>query len=250
MGECHRLGRRARTEELDRRRWLYTAITRAERGLVILPAPDRPERRLAATRPLRPCRGEGALAATAADWLPQLFPQARLAPDRKTLRCADLSGAASQRGLLRHPSEGPTPAGATITPPASAPDRSTIYHATGLTDGAVRGSGRLARLDRPRPRRRARRPTIHWKSPAFSMAASRSPAAPPRHPAEPPTVGPGFAGPSLPPRPHRLRRGARPAEMVAVRAWPTAFQSAAFIAPSCSMTDRRRRRPARRCWAR
>ena len=32
------------------------------------------------------------LGVTAADWLPGLFPQARLSPDRKTLRCADLSG--------------------------------------------------------------------------------------------------------------------------------------------------------------
>ena len=32
------------------------------------------------------------LMATAPDWLPRLFPQARLSPDRKTLRCADLSG--------------------------------------------------------------------------------------------------------------------------------------------------------------
>src|SRR3972149_6049947 len=30
--------------------------------------------------------------AMAAEGLPQLFPQARLSPDRKTLRCADLSG--------------------------------------------------------------------------------------------------------------------------------------------------------------
>ena len=32
------------------------------------------------------------LCAAAAEWLPQLFPQARLSLDRKTLRCADLSG--------------------------------------------------------------------------------------------------------------------------------------------------------------
>jgi hypothetical protein len=34
------------------------------------------------------------LCATAADWLPQLFPHARMSADRKTLRCADLSGRA------------------------------------------------------------------------------------------------------------------------------------------------------------
>jgi putative DNA primase/helicase len=32
------------------------------------------------------------LAATAPDWLPSLFPRARLSADRKSLRCADLSG--------------------------------------------------------------------------------------------------------------------------------------------------------------
>ena len=32
------------------------------------------------------------LACTAADWLPELFPEARLARDRRSLRCADLSG--------------------------------------------------------------------------------------------------------------------------------------------------------------
>jgi putative DNA primase/helicase len=32
------------------------------------------------------------LAASARDWLPALFPNARLSPDKKTLRCADLSG--------------------------------------------------------------------------------------------------------------------------------------------------------------
>jgi putative DNA primase/helicase len=32
------------------------------------------------------------LCATAADWLPPLFPQGRLSADGKTLRCADLSG--------------------------------------------------------------------------------------------------------------------------------------------------------------
>ena len=32
------------------------------------------------------------LAATAGDWLPGIFPEARLARDRRSLRCADLSG--------------------------------------------------------------------------------------------------------------------------------------------------------------
>ena len=37
------------------------------------------------------------LAVTAADWLPNLFPEARLARDRRSLRCADLSGRAPRK---------------------------------------------------------------------------------------------------------------------------------------------------------
>ena len=37
------------------------------------------------------------LSATAADWLPGLFPEARLSRDRRTLRCADLSGRAPRK---------------------------------------------------------------------------------------------------------------------------------------------------------
>ena len=52
----------------------------------------RSQRCLAAAAAVRSGRGARRLAATARDWLPQLFPEARLSADRKTLRCADLSG--------------------------------------------------------------------------------------------------------------------------------------------------------------
>ena len=66
------------------------------------------------------------LMATAPDWLPGLFPRARLSPDRKTLRCADLSGRPPRK---EDPASsicaGLAPAGATITRPANPPARST-----------------------------------------------------------------------------------------------------------------------------
>ena len=66
------------------------------------------------------------LAATAPDWLPDLFPQARLSPDRRTLRCADLSGRPPRKeGSCVIHLEGPTPAGAMTSRPARAPVRST-----------------------------------------------------------------------------------------------------------------------------
>ena len=67
------------------------------------------------------------LAATAADWLPALFPQARLVA-RPAGRCAAPTSRAGRRGR-RAPasciSTGPTPAGASTSRPASAPARST-----------------------------------------------------------------------------------------------------------------------------
>ena len=66
------------------------------------------------------------LAATARDWLPALFPNARLSPDKKTLRCADLSGRPPRKeGSCVIHLEGALPVGGSITPPARAPARST-----------------------------------------------------------------------------------------------------------------------------
>jgi putative DNA primase/helicase len=65
------------------------------------------------------------LAATARDWLPQLFPQARLSADRKTLRCADLSGRPPRNeGSCVIYLEGRFAGWGFDTPPARAPGRS------------------------------------------------------------------------------------------------------------------------------
>ena len=67
------------------------------------------------------------LAATAPDWLPGLFPNARMTADRKAMRCADLSGPA--RRAARDPacsiSRGPMPGPAMIMRPGNLPPAST-----------------------------------------------------------------------------------------------------------------------------
>ncbi len=99
------------------------------------------------------------LSATAADWLPGLFPHARLSPDRKTLRCADLSGRLPrQEGSCILHLDGPYAGWSfdfSTGEPAGPVD--LIYHGTGLTDGALfEEAARLARMERivpPRPSR-------------------------------------------------------------------------------------------------
>ena len=186
------------------------------------------------------------LAATAADWLPDLFPQARLAPDRRTLRCADLSGRPPRKeGSCVLHLDGPYAGwGFDFSTGERAGPVDLIYHATGLTDGALfEEAARLARMDRPSRRaRRARRPdhTLEVRrildgclplagSPAETYLRGRG------------LSDPALAGPALPPRPDRLRRrarlaghGRRPAHA------PTARRSAASTAPSCSRTARRK----------
>lgn len=62
------------------------------------------------------------LAATANDWLPGIFPEARLARDRRSLRCADLSGRPPRKeGSCTIHLEGPMQAGASTMPLAKAP---------------------------------------------------------------------------------------------------------------------------------
>ena len=92
------------------------------------------------------------LAATSAGWLPDLFPQARLAPDRRTLRCADLSGRAprNEGSCIIH-LDGPYAGwGFDFATGERAGPVDLIYHATGLTDGALfEEAARLAHMDRP-----------------------------------------------------------------------------------------------------
>jgi predicted P-loop ATPase len=90
------------------------------------------------------------LSATAADWLPGLFPQARLSVDRKALRCADLSGRPPRNEgscviNLRGPRAG---WGYDHSTGESAGPIDLIHYATGLADGALfEEAARLARMD-------------------------------------------------------------------------------------------------------
>jgi predicted P-loop ATPase len=92
------------------------------------------------------------LCATAADWLPSLFALAWLAPDRKTLRCADLSGRPPRKEgscviHLRGPRAG---WGYDHATGENAGPIDLIHHATGLADRALfEEAARLARLDQP-----------------------------------------------------------------------------------------------------
>ena len=96
------------------------------------------------------------LAATAADWLPGLFTDARLSPDRRVLRCADLSGRPPRKEgscviHLRGPRAGWAYDHATGE---SAGPIDLVHYATGLSDRALfEEAARLARLDLPLPPR-------------------------------------------------------------------------------------------------
>ena len=95
------------------------------------------------------------LAATAADWLPSLFPHARLSHDRKTLRCADLSGRTPRKeGSCVIHLKGPRAGwGYDHSIGESAGPIDLIHHATGLTGTDLFDeAARHARLDLPAPR--------------------------------------------------------------------------------------------------
>lgn len=95
------------------------------------------------------------LAATAAEWLPSLFPAARMSLDRKTLRCADLSGRPPRKEgssiiHLRGPRAG---WGYDHSTGESAGPIDLVHHATGLTGSALfEEAARHARMDLPAPR--------------------------------------------------------------------------------------------------
>ncbi|MBP7003530.1 VapE domain-containing protein [Amaricoccus sp.] len=104
------------------------------------------------------------LAATAPDWLPDLFAQARLSPDRRTLRCADLSGRPPRKeGSCVIHLDGPYAGwGFDFSTGERAGPIDLIYHGTGLTDAALfEEAARLARMDRPAPPRQARPKVDH-----------------------------------------------------------------------------------------
>jgi predicted P-loop ATPase len=104
------------------------------------------------------------LAATASDWLPDLFPQARLSPDRRTLRCADLSGRPPRKedSCILH-LDGPYAGwGFDFSTGERAGPVDLIYHGTRLTDGALfEEAARLARMDQPVAPHKARPKVDH-----------------------------------------------------------------------------------------
>ena len=101
------------------------------------------------------------LADTARDWLPALFPQAVRAPDRKTLRCADLSGRRprGEGSCVLHLEGRFAGWGFDHATGESAGPIDMVYHATGLTEGRLFAeAARLAHMDQPAPSPRPQEP--------------------------------------------------------------------------------------------
>ena len=101
------------------------------------------------------------LAATAPDWLPDLFPRGRLSTDRRTLRCADLSGRPPRHegSCVLHLAGPHAGWGFDFATGESAGPIDLIHYATGLRDGPLFDeAARLARLDEPAPRPSPARP--------------------------------------------------------------------------------------------
>ena len=88
---------------------------------------------------------------TARDWLPALFPEARLTPDRRALRCADLSGrrARGEGSCIIH-LDGPYAGwGFDFATGERAGPVDLIYHATGMNDARLFDeAARLAHMER------------------------------------------------------------------------------------------------------
>ncbi|MBI5121315.1 MAG: toprim domain-containing protein [Rhodospirillales bacterium] len=103
------------------------------------------------------------LAATAPNWLPGLFVHGRLSPDRKSLRCADLSGRPPRKegSCIIHLSGHHAGWGFDHATGENAGPIDLIHHATGLSDRELfEEAARLARMDQPSPPRpTVQRPT-------------------------------------------------------------------------------------------
>jgi len=96
------------------------------------------------------------LCSMAAEWLPSMFPHARMSSDRKTLRCADLSGRAPRgEGSCVIHLQGPRAGwGYDHATGECAGPIDLIHHSTGLTAPALFDeAAKCARLDRPMPSR-------------------------------------------------------------------------------------------------
>lgn len=104
------------------------------------------------------------LAATAGDWLPGIFPEARIARDRRSLRCADLSGRPPRKeGSCTIHLDGPYAGwGFDYATGESAGPIDLIAQATGLCDGALFDeAARIAGMDHPAPRNAPRAKPDH-----------------------------------------------------------------------------------------
>ena len=104
------------------------------------------------------------LAATAGDWLPGIFPEARLARDRRSLRCADLSGRPPRKeGSCTIHLDGPYAGwGFDYATGENAGPIDLIAQATGLCDGALFDeAARIAGMDHPAPRNAPRAKPDH-----------------------------------------------------------------------------------------
>jgi predicted P-loop ATPase len=98
------------------------------------------------------------LAATARDWLPPLFPEAKLTHDKRAMRCADLSGRRSRgEGSCIIHLDGPYAGwGFDFATGERAGPIDMIYHATGMSECRLFDeAARLARLERDLPARPA-----------------------------------------------------------------------------------------------
>jgi predicted P-loop ATPase len=94
------------------------------------------------------------LAASAPDWLPALFPRGRLSADRRTLRCADLSGRPprNEGSCVIHLAGSHAGWGFDFATGESAGPIDLIHYATGLQEAPLfEEAARLARLDMPLP---------------------------------------------------------------------------------------------------
>lgn len=101
------------------------------------------------------------LADTARDWLPALFPQAVRSPDRKTLRCADLSGRRprGEGSCVLHLDGRFAGWGFDHATGESAGPIDMVYHATGLTEARLFAeAARLAHMEQPAPSPRPQEP--------------------------------------------------------------------------------------------
>ncbi|MBB5691713.1 P-loop ATPase [Roseomonas alkaliterrae] len=139
------------------------------------------------------------LADTAKEWLPALFPNARRAPDGRTLRCADLSGRAprGEGSCVIHLEGRFAGWGFDHATGESAGPIDMVYHATGAPEPRLFDeAARLARMDSPAPPARAAEPRPDHSHEVARILAGCAPLA--GSPAEAYLSGRGLAPPDSP----------------------------------------------------